>query len=103
MHEVKWDGMRVLIEVRDGRLRMFTRNDNDVTVAWPELSTSPLGERDLLVDGEIIALNEHGLPGLPDAAGPDAPAQRPVGAPALDRPTRRRTWSSTCCASTART
>jgi bifunctional non-homologous end joining protein LigD len=62
VHEVKWDGVRALTEVRDGRLRMFSRNGNDITVAWPELSTSPHGERDLLVDGEIIALNEHGLP-----------------------------------------
>ena len=62
VHEVKWDGVRALTEVRDGRLRMFSRNGNDITIAWPELSTSPLGDRDLLVDGEIIALNEHGLP-----------------------------------------
>jgi bifunctional non-homologous end joining protein LigD len=62
VHEVKWDGVRALTEVSDGRLRMYSRNDNDITVAWPELATSPLGERDLLVDGEIIALNEHGLP-----------------------------------------
>ena len=62
VHEVKWDGVRVLTEVRDGRLRMWSRNGNDVTIAWPELSTSPLGERDLLVDGEVIALNENGLP-----------------------------------------
>jgi bifunctional non-homologous end joining protein LigD len=62
VHEVKWDGVRALTEVRDGRLRMFSRNGNDITVAWPELSTSPLGERDLLVDGEIIALNDNGLP-----------------------------------------
>ena len=41
---------------------MYSRNDNDITVAWPELSTPPLDGRDLLVDGEIIALNEHGLP-----------------------------------------
>jgi bifunctional non-homologous end joining protein LigD len=62
VHEVKWDGVRALTEVSDGRLRMYSRNDNDITIAWPELSTSPLGDRDLLVDGEIIALNEHGLP-----------------------------------------
>lgn len=61
-HEVKWDGVRSLTEVRDGDLRMTSRNENDITVAWPELSTSPLGDRDLLVDGEIIALNERGLP-----------------------------------------
>jgi bifunctional non-homologous end joining protein LigD len=62
VHEVKWDGVRALTDVRDGRLRMYSRNGNDITIAWPELSTSPLGDRDLLVDGEIIALNEHGLP-----------------------------------------
>jgi bifunctional non-homologous end joining protein LigD len=62
VHEVKWDGVRALTEVRDQRLRMYSRNGNDITIAWPELSTSPLDGRDVLVDGEIIALNEHGLP-----------------------------------------
>lgn len=41
---------------------MWSRNGNDVTVAWPEISTSPLGDRDLLVDGEVIALNPQGRP-----------------------------------------
>ncbi len=61
-HEVKWDGVRALTEVRGAELRMTSRNENAITVAWPELATSPLGERDLLVDGEIIALNGRGLP-----------------------------------------
>jgi bifunctional non-homologous end joining protein LigD len=61
-HEVKWDGVRALTEVRDGSLRMTSRNENVITVAWPDLATSPLGDRDLVVDGEIIALNERGLP-----------------------------------------
>lgn len=61
-HEVKWDGVRALTEVRDGVLRMTSRNENAITIAWPELATSPFGERDLVVDGEIIALNERGLP-----------------------------------------
>ena len=62
VHEVKWDGVRALTEVTGGRVRMYSRNDNDITVAWPELSTPPLDGRDLVVDGEIIALNEYGLP-----------------------------------------
>ncbi len=62
LHEVKWDGVRALTEVVDGTLRMTSRNENAITIAWPELATSPLGDRDLLVDGEIIALNERGLP-----------------------------------------
>ena len=61
-HEVKWDGVRALTEVRDGTLRMTSRNENAITIAWPELASSPLGDRDVLVDGEIIALNERGIP-----------------------------------------
>jgi len=67
VHEVKWDGVRILLEVvstgsTSEKARMWSRNGNDVTVAWPEISTSPLGDRDLLVDGEVIALSEQGLP-----------------------------------------
>lgn len=64
-HEVKWDGVRILADAGAdpaGRVRMSSRNDNDVTAAWPELCESPLGGRDLLVDGEVIALNERGVP-----------------------------------------
>lgn len=62
-HEVKWDGVRVLADTtRTGGTRLLSRNENAVTVAWPELNRSPLGDRDLLVDGEVIALNDRGLP-----------------------------------------
>ncbi len=61
-HEVKWDGVRALSEVVDGTIRMTSRNENVITIAWPELATSPLGPRDLLVDGEIVALNDRGVP-----------------------------------------
>ncbi len=62
VHEVKWDGVRILLDATATRSRMYSRNGNDVTPAWPELSSSPLGTRDLLVDGEVIALNDRGLP-----------------------------------------
>ena len=62
LHEVKWDGVRVLVDVHDGVTRMTSRNDNNVTAAWPDLSAPPLGDRDLLVDGEVIALNDRGVP-----------------------------------------
>lgn len=64
-HEVKWDGIRVLAETRDGRLRLTSRNQNDVTPAWPDVATGggvPPTERDLLVDGEIVVLDEAGRP-----------------------------------------
>ena len=61
-HEVKWDGMRILARTGPDGARLTSRNDNDVTAAWPDVAVSPLEGRDALVDGEIIALNEHGLP-----------------------------------------
>ena len=37
-YEVKWDGMRALAFVQDGRLRVQSANERDVTVSWPELA-----------------------------------------------------------------
>jgi bifunctional non-homologous end joining protein LigD len=61
-HEVKWDGIRVLADSSRGLVRFTSRNGNNVTPAWPDLAASPPGDRELLVDGEIIALNDEGLP-----------------------------------------
>jgi len=63
VHEVKWDGMRVLVEVARGRLRVLSRNGNDVTVSFPELDgmTGCCGGRDFLLDGEIVAFTD-GVP-----------------------------------------
>ncbi len=60
-HEVKWDGMRVLVDRTERGLRIWSRNENDVTVSFPELhSLAELGE-DFLIDGEVVALGE-GVP-----------------------------------------
>jgi bifunctional non-homologous end joining protein LigD len=60
LHEVKWDGVRVLVEVGDA-VRIWSRNENDVTVAYPELrDLAGLGHRALL-DGEVVAL-DGGVP-----------------------------------------
>lgn len=61
-HEVKWDGVRVLAEVVEGRTRLWSRNGNDVTTAWPDVADDRERPQDLLVDGEVIALNDRGLP-----------------------------------------
>jgi bifunctional non-homologous end joining protein LigD len=63
VHEIKWDGMRVLADVANGRLRLLSRNENDVTATFPELSTlaGPGMPDDMLLDGEVVAL-ESGLP-----------------------------------------
>lgn len=65
-HEVKWDGVRAIATVgpsagSGSAVRLTSRNGNDITGAWPELTVPPT-DSDVVVDGEIIALNERGLP-----------------------------------------
>ena len=83
LHEVKWDGMRVLVEVNEGRLRLWSRNEKDVTVTFPELHglAAALG-RDALLDGEVVAF----LDGLPTfgALADRMHVGSPRGAAALD-------------------
>jgi bifunctional non-homologous end joining protein LigD len=55
-HEVKWDGMRVLVDVRRRVARLFSRNEIDSTVSFPELAGIPL--EDALLDGEVVAFAE---------------------------------------------
>lgn len=62
LFEPKWDGIRALAICSDST-RLITRNDKDVTVAYPELAK--LHDRvvalDAILDGEIVAL-ENGVP-----------------------------------------
>jgi bifunctional non-homologous end joining protein LigD len=64
-HEVKWDGMRVLVDRNARGLRIYSRNENDVTVSFPELHALAAAlegvTHDFLLDGEVVALGE-GVP-----------------------------------------
>jgi bifunctional non-homologous end joining protein LigD len=55
-HEVKWDGMRVLADVRDGEVRLFSRNETAATIAFPELVPSASMLTDAHLDGEVVAM-----------------------------------------------
>lgn len=61
--ELKWDGIRALATVRDGRVTLRSRNGNDLTAQYPELQE--LAQRagvDGVYDGEIVALDRRGRP-----------------------------------------
>ncbi|HEX7290623.1 MAG TPA: DNA ligase D [Conexibacter sp.] len=62
--EVKWDGIRAIAHSQPGRIRFVTRNGNDVSAAYPELRplNRALGSRSAILDGEIVAFDEHGRP-----------------------------------------
>ncbi|MFV0452938.1 MAG: DNA ligase [Propioniciclava sp.] len=62
VHEVKWDGVRALVEVSGGALRVWSRRENDVTVTYPEMQ-GLLGHlpENTVLDGEIVVF-ENGIP-----------------------------------------
>jgi bifunctional non-homologous end joining protein LigD len=55
-HEVKWDGMRLLLEIGSGRVRALSRGGNDVTAAFPELAGLAALGPGMIVDGEAVAM-----------------------------------------------
>jgi bifunctional non-homologous end joining protein LigD len=62
--EVKWDGVRAIAYARPGRLRIESRNLKDIGARYPELRAlgRELGMREAILDGEIVAFDEHGAP-----------------------------------------
>lgn len=56
VHEVKWDGMRILAEVTGGRLRLCSRTEREVTVAFPELAALADLGHDVILDGEVVVM-----------------------------------------------
>ncbi len=61
--EMKWDGIRAIAEVRDGEVRLASRNGIDITAGYPELADlADAVDGDAILDGEIVALNKAGRP-----------------------------------------
>ncbi|MGC9668752.1 non-homologous end-joining DNA ligase [Planosporangium sp. 12N6] len=61
-YEMKWDGLRAVVYIAEGRVRVVSRNDRDVTVAYPELQdlAAALGPVPAVLDGEIVACDPTG-------------------------------------------
>jgi bifunctional non-homologous end joining protein LigD len=64
LFEIKWDGYRAIAFVQGDSLRLVSRNQNDLTKAYPELLQIPqrIRARTAILDGEIVALDEQGRP-----------------------------------------
>ena len=62
--EIKWDGYRAVAFIENGRVRLMSRTQNDLTLRFSELGSLPQfvkAERAIL-DGEIVALDDEGRP-----------------------------------------
>jgi bifunctional non-homologous end joining protein LigD len=64
LFEIKWDGYRAVAFIEDGRVRLVSRNQNDLTAQFSELGSLPqfVNAQRAILDGEIVALDEEGRP-----------------------------------------
>lgn len=62
--EPKLDGVRTLAFIHDGKVDLRSRRGNDATKQYPEVveTLKTLSGRSLVLDGEICALDEQGVP-----------------------------------------
>ena len=63
---MKWDGVRAVVLRRRRTRPRHTRNDLDVTATYPELRElgRALGSTEVVLDGELVALDAAGRPEL---------------------------------------
>jgi len=62
LFEIKWDGYRAVAFVDAGKVRLVSRNQNDLTARYPELNDLPqfVKAKTAILDGEVVALDEEG-------------------------------------------
>ncbi|HEY9130651.1 MAG TPA: DNA ligase D [Dyella sp.] len=62
LHEIKWDGYRLLTAVASGKVNLWSRNAIEWNDRVPELhaALAALGLHSVRFDGELIALDEQG-------------------------------------------
>ena len=62
VHELKHDGYRLQIHVRDGRVRLYTMNGNDWTKRYPRIVEEAARLRaPLIIDAEVVHLSADGV------------------------------------------
>ncbi|MBA2653441.1 MAG: DNA ligase D [Gammaproteobacteria bacterium] len=61
LHEIKWDGYRLIARIEEGKITLLTRRNNDWTYQFPALTQAlkSLKFKDILLDGEVIALDKE--------------------------------------------
>lgn len=64
LYEIKWDGIRAMISLDEGQMKILSRNGKDITASFPELIKPEESFRATngLFDAEIVCLEEGGKP-----------------------------------------
>src|SRR5205814_1107223 len=67
-YELKWDGVRALVECVTGATRLYARKGHEITVAYPELAGLCADAPDAVLDGEVVVFDASGRPSFRDLA-----------------------------------
>jgi bifunctional non-homologous end joining protein LigD len=64
LFEIKWDGYRAVAFIEKGKVRLVSRNQNELTARYPELKDMAgfVKASNAVIDGEVVAIDEHGKP-----------------------------------------
>lgn len=64
VYEVKWDGIRAMILLDEGEVKIFSRNHQDLTKQFPELTDAAAAFRvtSAVFDTEIVCFDKEGKP-----------------------------------------
>ncbi len=62
LFEIKWDGYRAVSFLQDGKVRLVSRNQNELTGEFPELHelSKLIKAKNAVLDGEVVALDDEG-------------------------------------------
>jgi bifunctional non-homologous end joining protein LigD len=62
VYEIKWDGVRAIAQIEDGKTTLWARSGRDVTAEYPEFKdmAARFRVRHAIVDGEIVTLDKDG-------------------------------------------
>jgi bifunctional non-homologous end joining protein LigD len=62
VHEIKFDGYRLLAFIQNKTVRLVTRNGNDWTAGFPSITAAfaKLKVKSAIIDGEVVVLDEKG-------------------------------------------
>jgi bifunctional non-homologous end joining protein LigD len=64
LFEIKWDGYRAVAFIEKEKVRLVSRNQNELTHRYPELKdlAKSVQAKTAILDGEVVALDEQGRP-----------------------------------------
>lgn len=63
IYEIKWDGYRIVAQIKEGKVELYSRNGNLYGSEFPAIKKALEHlEQDVILDGEVVVVNAEGVP-----------------------------------------